>query len=287
MHPILLEGLLNSYGTLITLGGLSIAPALAWDARRRRLPGVLLLDLYIALVFGCFLGGRLLDVLSRPQVFLAEPARIFSLQDAFVFYGSLLGVFLGFAWIARRYRRPLAELCDLLAPYIGFGHALGRVGCYLAGCCYGAPVPGDPAWAAHFPPGSVAFAADEIARSGPATVGLHPVQLYEAAGLALISVVLAALRVRRGVEDPWRSSARYALAYGLLRLLTEVFRGDPSRGLLLDLRAPALAAWLRLPADQPLLLSTSQIISLALIAWALTILARPRRHPALSSGARP
>lgn len=287
MHPVLVEGYLNSYGTLITLGGLGILPGLLWDARRRRIPAELLLDFYIVLVVGCFVGGRLLDILSRPQVFLADPTRIFSLQDAFVFYGSLLGVFVGFIALARRYRRPLAEICDLLAPYIGFGHALGRVGCFLAGCCWGATVTGDPAWSAHFPPGSIVFDAAEIAHRGGTTVGLHPVQLYEAAGLALMAVFLVVVRVRRGIEAPWKSSARYALAYGLLRIATELFRGDASRGLLFTGQSPTLARWLHLPLDQPFLLSTSQTISLALLAWGLWILGRPGRAPALSSAQRP
>jgi len=284
MHPILLQGSLlgdiNSYGTLLLLGGLSILPGLWWDRRQRGLPAEFHIDLYLVIVLGCFIGGRLLDVITRPREFLADPARIFALRDAFIFYGSLLGVFAGFGLLARRYRRGLGELCDLLSPYIGFGHALGRVGCYLVGCCYGAQFVGDPAWSAHFPPGSIAYEAADLAPYAATTVGLHPVQLYEAAGLALIALVLVVLRVRRGIEAPWRATARYTIAYGLLRLITELFRGDLSRGLYLHLENPTLAALLRLPADHQILLSTSQAISILMIAWGLWILRRPAPAPA-------
>jgi phosphatidylglycerol:prolipoprotein diacylglycerol transferase len=287
MHPILLQGSplgdINSYGTLLLLGGLSILPGLWWDRRQRGLPAEFHVDLYLVILLGCFIGGRLLDVLTRPEEFLADPARIFALRDAFIFYGSLLGVFAGFGVLARRYRRGVGELCDLLSPYIGFGHALGRVGCYLVGCCYGAPVVGDPAWSAHFPPGSIAYDAAELPPHQATTVGLHPVQLYEAAGLLLIATVLVVLRVRRGVEAPWRATARYTIAYGLLRLLTELFRGDLSRGLYLHLESPALAAMLRLPADQQILLSTSQMISALMIGWGLWVLHRRAPSPPLSS----
>lgn len=298
MEPILARdtwiGDIHSYGTMILLGGLILVPGLWWDRKDRGLPAELLLDFYIVLVVGCFVGGRVLDVLSRPAVFLAEPARIFSAQDNFVFYGSLLGVFVGFVWLARKYRRPTAEIADLLAPWIGFGHGIARVGCHLAGCCFGAPVTGDPAWSLHFPRGSIAFDAGEVARVvsrsdgqvTAATVGLFPIQLAEVIGLEVIAIILITLRIRRGVERPWVASARYAIAYGVLRVFIEIFRGDHSRGHLFTLELPPLAALLRLPADQPFLLSTSQGISVALIVWGLWILRRRPPTPALHSGER-
>ncbi|MCA9636521.1 MAG: prolipoprotein diacylglyceryl transferase [Myxococcales bacterium] len=291
MHPILLEdtwiGDLHGYGTMVLLGGLCLAPGLWWDAKRRGMPGELLLDFYIVLVVGCFVGGRLLDVLSRPAVFLAEPMRIFSGQENFVFYGSLFGVLLGFVWLARRYRRPVADVADLLAPWIGVGHGVARVGCYFAGCCFGAPVVGDPAWALHFPPGSIAFDGGEVAHAGAHTVGLFPVQLAEVVGLEVIGLALVATRVLRGVESRWRMSARYALLYGCLRMVTELFRGDHSRNHLFTVEFPGLADLLRLPADQPFLLSTSQLVSLALIGWGAAVIIRTRRaEHALSSADR-
>ncbi|MEZ4452326.1 MAG: prolipoprotein diacylglyceryl transferase [Nannocystaceae bacterium] len=289
MEPVLVHdtwiGDLNSYGTMILFGGLSLVPGLWWDRKGRGMPAELLLDFYIVLVVGCFVGGRILDVLSRPSVFLAEPARIFSTQDSFVFYGSLLGVVVGFLWLAHKYRRSTAEITDLLAPWIGFGHGIARIGCYLAGCCFGAPVAGDPTWALHFPPGSIAYDGGEVAHAadGATTIGLYPVQLAEVIGLELISIVLVTLRIRRGVEAPWVASARYAIAYGLLRFVLEIFRGDHSRNHLVTLELPGLATLLRLPSDQPFALSTSQTISLALVTWGIWILRRRRREAAARS----
>jgi len=289
MHPILLEGTwigdLNSYGTLILFGGLSLAPGMWWDRRQRDLPAELILDIYIVFVVGCFVGGRVLDIISRPSVFLAEPARIFSGQDSFVFYGSLIGVFLGFFWLAHKYRRPMYELCDLVAPWVPLGHGIARIGCWLAGCCFGAPVLGDPAWSAHFPAGSIAHSSGEVPLHGATTAGLFPIQLMEVGGLWVLGLLLMTRRIRRGVETPWRMSGLYALGYGLLRLFTELFRGDHSRNHLFTLELPRLAELLRLPADQPFLLSTSQLISLGLMFWG-AVMIRRSRDPArgLSSG---
>jgi len=282
MDPILLEGTwigdLNSYGTLILFGGLSLAPGIWWDQKRRGLPAELLLDIYIVFVVGCFVGGRVLDVITRPAVFLAEPARIFSAQDSFVFYGSLIGVFLGFVWLAHKYRRPLAELCDLVATWIPLGHGIARLGCWFAGCCFGAPVLGDPDWAAHFPAGSIAHSGGEVPLAGATTVGLFPIQLVEVAGLELLALLLISIRIRRGAESAWLMSGRYALGYGLLRLVTELFRGDHSRNHLFLLEFPDVAEVLRLPASQPFLLSTSQLISLLLVAWGALMISRGRKR---------
>jgi prolipoprotein diacylglyceryltransferase len=93
----------------------------------------------------------------------------------------------------------------------------------------------------------------------------------------LLFGVLLLLRRRRGIEAPWRQVARYAVGYGLLRFVMEVFRGDPSRGLLVEGRAPLVAGWLGLPAEQPLLLSVSQAIALAMVALGLWGLRRRDR----------
>ena len=283
MHPVLLDsawlGSLNSYGTLIMLGGMLIGPGVWWDARQRgvKTPFVFLLDFYLVLIFGSFLGGRLLYVLTSPLEHLADPARIFDLDEGFVFYGSVLGVFAGFAWLGKRYERKLGEICDILATWMALSHAVGRTGCFLAGCCWGAPCQGRFPLAVQFPSESVVYIAALIPLDGDHTIPLHPTQLYEAAGLLMIFITLAALRRLRGPERLWVQSARWALGYGLLRVITEIFRGDPSRGYLLRLEFAPFTTALGLNPDQPVLLSVSQAIGAALIVLAAWHLRRARQ----------
>ncbi|MCX4245469.1 prolipoprotein diacylglyceryl transferase [Paraliomyxa miuraensis] len=283
MRPVLLElpgwGPLNAYGTLILLGGLLAMPGLYWELRTRGLgrgrPGTMLLDLYLILIFSVAVGGRVVHVLTTPGDYFEHPSRLWALDGTgFVFFGSLLATLGGFYWLARRYETTYAQICDAGATWMPLGHALGRMGCAMAGCCWGAPT--DVPWAIRFGPESVAYLAGEVPHQGAQTVALHPTQLYEAIGLLTLFAVLLVIRRRRGIEAPWRQASRYAVGYGVLRTILEIFRGDPSRTLLVELRASTLAQWLGLPPDQPLLLSFSQAIALGLLALGLWGLRRTR-----------
>ncbi len=289
MHPILFEipglGSYNSYGTLILIAGLIIGPGLFWDLRRRGIEWLMLLDFYIVLVVGCWLGGRMIDIATRPGFFLQHPQSLFDLNEGFIFYGSVLGVFVGFIWLARRYRRPLGEICDLLATWMAFSHAIGRLGCWFAGCCYGSPTVVPTRLAAEFPAESVAYREGLVPHAGATTVGLHPVQLFESAALLLLFTCLLTLRVRRGIERPWTQAARWAVGYGIVRMVTEIFRGDGSRGFVFEIRWPWLMEHLNLPTSQPVALSTSQTIGLFLIGLGSWALIRRRRQARSTAGA--
>ncbi|MCA9709071.1 MAG: prolipoprotein diacylglyceryl transferase, partial [Myxococcales bacterium] len=287
VHPVLFEipgwGPINAYGTLILVGGLLAMPGLLWELRRRGLgqgrAGSMLVDLYLVLVIGAPVGGRVLHILTAPGPYLEDPSRVLAPDvSGFVFFGSMLAIVGGFAWVARRYGATLAQVCDAGATWMPLGHALGRMGCLLAGCCWGAPT--SVPWSLRFGPESVAFGAGEVPRLGDHTVPLHPTQLYEGLGLLGLFAILLVIRRRRGIEAPWRQASRYLVGYGVLRAAVEVFRGDPSRGLLLELRASPLAALLGLPPDQPLLLSVSQAIALVMVAVGLVGLRRTRAAPA-------
>jgi phosphatidylglycerol---prolipoprotein diacylglyceryl transferase len=283
MNPVLFElpwgAPANAYGTLILVGGLASVPGIWWDAKRRGLgkgsTASFVVDFALVLVLGAFLGGRLLHIVTMPGAYVEDPARILRLEDTgFVFFGSLLAIMGGWVWLSRRYDTTFGTLCDLGATWMGLGHAFGRLGCWLAGCCWGAPT--DMALGAELPAASMAWLHAEVPRAATHTVPLHPTQLYEATGLVTIFVGLAWVRARRGIETTWRQASRYAVAYGLLRTTTEIFRGDASRGMLASLRWPELADALALPPDQPLALSISQAVALALVALGAYGLRRTR-----------
>lgn len=279
MHPVLFDlpgwGPINAYGTMILLGGLLAMPGVYWELRSRGMgrgrPGTMLLDIYIVLVIGAAVGGRVLHVLTVPGSYLDDPSRLWAADGTgFVFFGSMLAILGGFAFVAWRYGTTFGRLVDAGATWMPLGHALGRMGCLLAGCCWGAPssVP----WAMSFGSESVAFGAGEVPRTHDATVPLHPTQLYEHLGLLALFGVLLYIRRRNGVETPWRQASRYALGYGVLRAIIEVFRGDGSRGFVFELTAAPVAELLGLPPDQPLLLSVSQAVALGMVAlgwWGL------------------
>jgi phosphatidylglycerol:prolipoprotein diacylglycerol transferase len=285
VHPILFEtswGPVHAYGAAILVGTLVTMPGAAWDLARRgispphRFPA--LLDLYIALFLGTVIGGRALHVLTHPGTYLAAPLEALRPEPTgFVFLGSLAGIAGALAILGRRGPVPAATLFDVLGTWLPAAHAFGRLGCYLAGCCHGAPTTAP--CGVRFPPGSVAYADPGLGHDQIATVAVHPTQLYEAFALLVLWVVLVGVRRRRAVDPPWQAFSRYAVGYGAIRLVTEVFRGDAARGSLLSLRLPGLAGAIGLPEEHALALSTSQVGAVMLLGLGIVLLARGRRCP--------
>lgn len=280
----------NAYGTLIMLGGLLSLPLTAWDARSRGIaPGrrlSFIVDLWLVIVVGAFLGGRVLHVLTVPGVYADDPSKLITIDGTgFVFFGSLLAIALGWIWVARRYETRVGTIWDVGLTWAPLAHASGRMGCLLAGCCWGG---------VHTGGGGMRFGADALVvrAAGAPVVGrgasittlpLHPTQLYEAAGLLVLLAISWAVRRRVGVERPWRMASRYAVGYGLLRAAVEIFRGDLSRGFVTRVTAPTLARALSLPPEHPLLLSISQLTALVMVAVGAWGLWRTRQAPEIAS----
>lgn len=140
--------------------------------------------------------------------------------------GALLGFVLGAALVSGRHRDATF---GALAVAVGPMLALSRLGCFVAGCDFGAPTRAP--WAVHHPPHTPAFAAQReahlIAAGAPATLATHPTQLYEAAA-GLVLFVLAR-------HTPSRGRARLLLviaAYAVMRFAIDFARGDLAHGLL-------------------------------------------------------
>lgn len=163
-----------------------------------------------------------------------------------VFYGGAITGALGFALMARAHGLPLAAALDALVPALPIGHALGRIGCYLGGCCYGA------AWSG---PWAITY-LHPLAPAAHSGVPRHPWPLYEA--LVLIAFAIVFAHKPRG-QCPGRASAWYVLVYAVARFALEPLRGDVIRGI----------GWAGM-------LSTSQLISIVLAFGASAVLAAPR-----------
>jgi phosphatidylglycerol:prolipoprotein diacylglycerol transferase len=200
-------------------------------------------------------GAKLLMVAVDFDTYRNNPWELFSfstLQAAGVFYGGLLGgLAAGAIYIWKRQLPPWRTL-DVFAPAVALGHAIGRLGCLSAGCCWG--VACDRPWA-------ITFTHPDAARFGtPLGVPLHPTQAYEALGEFLICGVLLALWQR-----PHRDGqliGLYLAMYAVLRFVVEFFRAhlEPN------------------PLGGPL--SDDQWISIGLFAAGVAIVSVRRRVPA-------
>lgn len=278
MHPELFHAgpfTVYTYGVLLGaayLIGLQVAMV---RARRLGLDAQKFMDLGIAIIVSALIGAKALLFIVDFDHFVNNPGDLLALlRSGGVFYGGLVLAVLVGIWYVRKHALPVWTTGDLAAPGIALGYAVGRLGCFFAGCCWGAPGPTPPAMS--FGPESIVALSEGAPLVDGATVPLHPVQLYESIGLFVLAAVLIAIRCTRGVEPRWRQASRYALGYGLLRLLTEMFRGDASRGLAWTWSSPTLAELLGLPPAQPLLLSSSQAMALVLVLVGVLGLRRTR-----------
>jgi phosphatidylglycerol:prolipoprotein diacylglycerol transferase len=232
---------LHTYGVLVALGFLTALAVVMRGARREGLPTEPVLDLAFVAVLSAIVGSRLLYVVFNPGEYLADPLRVFKVwEGGLVFHGGLLLAIPVCLLAVRRSGLPAWETADVFAPAIAIGQAVGRLGCFAAGCCYGAP------WA---PPFCVTYTHPEAL--APLNVALFPSQLFaSAAGIAVCAVLVAYRPHRRA---PGQVFWLYLTLASVARLAEDAFRGSSAK--------LAILPWL----------SATQAISLGLAAVALAM----------------
>jgi len=209
---------LHTYGLLVVLGygaGLWLATR---QARRTGLDANRILDLGIFIALAAVLGSKALMLVEDWRYYTSNPSAIFSLatlQAAGVFYGGFLAALLAAAWYIRRHRMPFLQTADAFVPGLLIGHAIGRMGCFAAGCCWGRPT--DVPWAVTF---SDPYAHDLV--GVPLGLPLHPAQLYEVAALLLIWAAMWPIARRR--TFPGQMLSLYLILYGVVRFGLEFAR---------------------------------------------------------------
>ena len=181
-------------------------------------------NLGILVVLCGILGAKILYIINDWSTYAAHPGDIFSLatlQAGGVFSGGLIGAFAAaFIYVRRRHMPPLAT-CDAFSPGLALGHAIGRVGCFAAGCCWGKPT-------THF--WGVTF-TNPLARDlvgTPLGVALEPTQLIESAVELANFFFLMWLFKRKKFDG--QIFAAYLILYGIARYFIEFLRDDPGRG---------------------------------------------------------
>jgi phosphatidylglycerol:prolipoprotein diacylglycerol transferase len=209
---------LPTYGVLVTLGFLAGIGVTTRLARRAGLDPERVVNLAIYCALAGLAGAKLLMFIMDFDYFSRNPGQIFSfdtLLSAGVYHGGFLAAVL-FAWAyMRRQQLPFWRTCDTFAPGLALGHAIGRLGCFAAGCCWGAHC--ERSWAVTF------TSPDAHELTGvPLGLPLHPAQLYESFATALLAVWLYNRSLR-----PHREGglfAQYLILYSLARFVLEFFR---------------------------------------------------------------
>lgn len=225
MHPILLQigkVSLYTYGLFIALGFLSGIAIAKNEARRIGESPERITDLCFFILIAAIVGSRIFYVITAPEAFLDDPLEIFRIWNGgLVFFGGFIGSFITAAIYMRIQQMNVWQTLDILTPAGVFGHFLGRVGCFFAGCCYGD---------ACLMPWAITFHHPQSL--APTGVPLHPTQLYSAFNNLAIFGILWVLRKRKAFDGQifWL----YALLYGITRPIIEIYRGDFRGRLLFD-----------------------------------------------------
>ena len=211
-------------------------------------------------------------------------------RGGLVFYGGVVGsLFAGWLWCRSRGVDFMAAAAEVV-PFVALGHAIGRVGCFLTGCCFGAVTVEPGAFAVQYPQGSAAFTSashqatpaemEQMFEHGH-SLPMHATQLYEAFGNLLLFIGLLWLAKRL---SPRRLVGTWLVAYGLMRFALEAIRGDSIRGFLFEWTNAGLASVLNVAPETPLLLSTSQTVALLLILDGVILFRKGRTMDPESSG---
>ncbi len=219
------------------------------------MPEQKVLDLSLYILASAILGAKLLLMAVEWRRYLAHPADLVEiLRSGGVFYGGLIAATSVAIWYMKKNHLPAWQIADMGAPSIALGEAIGRWGCFAAGCCYGRPTSG---------PFGVTF-TDPFANEAvgtPLAVPLHPTQIYLSLNALLIFGILQWAYRRKTYDGEifWL----YVLLYAITRGILEIWRGDLVRGFVI-----------------PGVLSTSQFIGLltaSLAAGMLFFLSRRSR----------
>ena len=252
MKPILFtlgDFQVQAYGAMAAIGFLIAVGWCSYHGQKRGYPRNQMIDFCIACILAAIVGARIGYVIVEWQNYINNPLEILNIrQGGLVWYTGLIGGFLGGTFYVRWKKLDFWWMADVVMVSVCFSHVLGRIGCYLYGCCYGMSLESNHPlyWMAVRFPGH--------------TVDRLPIQLISSFSLLMICFMLIYLfskNMRRGSVF-----VIYIGGYGLLRFILEFFRADP-RGEFLGLQ-----------------ISTSQGIGILAVLSAITLWTlRPTEKP--------
>lgn len=225
MHPVLFEigGItVYSYGFMIALGVIGAVAYLFYQGRK---DVGLTFDqantLFLLIFIAAFVGGKFFLLLENPSLYLNSPAKLFT-GRGFVFYGSFLFAIPTMLWFFKRNKLNTYKMLDVMAIVTCIVHMFGRIGCFMAGCCYGKPTDG---------PLAITFTSE--ACQAPVNVPLVPTQLLEAGYILLVMILLLVIK-SRFQKFYGQLFLLYLILYAIGRSVLEIFRGDAARGFVID-----------------------------------------------------
>lgn len=256
MYPVLFQFgpiTIYSYGVMMALGFIAAAWVLGLELQRRGQDPNLASTFVLWAAVGGLIGARLLFLIEEWRAFLQNPWPLLFTGAGFVWYGGLIGGIVGVTLCIWRYGLRWSEMIDAVAPSIALGHAIGRIGCHLAGDGDWGP-PTDLPWGVMYPNAIVGW-------DYPPGVRVHPTPLYETIAYLIVFAFLWHRRVKS--PQPGSQFGWYLILASIARFFLEFVRINP-----------------------PLLfeLSEAQVISIVLIiAGVVLVVGRRDDHVSVTS----
>ena len=259
----------HSYGAMLALGFLVGIVVSMLNGRKDGVKGENIINLSLLIIISAIVGSHLLHVIAADDTGGASPLGFGG--GGFAFYGGLIAgvaVALVYCW---RKKIPFMKIADPMTPGLALGLAFGRSGCTMAGCCWGRPILKPlPDWALSIVdfdwPQSLAIRFLHPDALAPKGIYLVPTQiLLGLGGITIFLILQFVIRPRK----TWTGQlfAWFLVLYALERSFWETFRGDP-RGMYFGE-----------------LVSTSQLVSVPILALGIWLIVRQRRRSAAGPSA--
>lgn len=234
LGPIAIHG----YGLMIAIGIAAAYLMAEYRAKKMELNHELIIDLTIWCAVGGLLGAKLLYIITQLKAIIADPKMLLDTADGLVVYGGIIGGTLCGYLFCKKHKLKFLQYFDLVMPSIALAQGFGRIGCLLAGCCYGLETNS---------PLGIVFHESCYA---PNNVRLIPTQLISSCFNFVHFFILAYLSKK--VKAEGQVAGLYFIFLGIGRFVIEFFRGDLERGFIG-------------------ILSTSQFISVFFIIFGCTL----------------
>ncbi|MFH2137023.1 MAG: prolipoprotein diacylglyceryl transferase [Candidatus Omnitrophota bacterium] len=211
MYPVLWKIgniYIYSYGCMVALGILVATYCCQYHAARRGLSEEKIVDLIFWVIIAGLIGGRLLYVLLNFGDYSGDLGEVFKLyKGGLVFHGGFIAGLIAAILFIKTNKMPFWKTLDLIVLYVPIGHAFGRIGCFLNGCCYGRETSLGL---------GIVFPGSDMC--------VHPTQLYSAVLLLILFVVLFFVERRKKYNG--QIVFFYFILYGIMRFFMEFLRVD-------------------------------------------------------------
>lgn len=207
-----------SYGLMTALGIFSAVLLGEYYLKKSKIAEEgFLIGMGIACVIGGYACSKLLFWITILPELIENPAKMLDFSGGYVVFGGLIGGVLTGYFYCRFKRVDFWKIFDLVAPLVALAQCIGRIGCFLAGCCYGLPTE------------SVFGIVFHNSLYSPTDVKLFPIQLVSA-GLNLLNFVFLTVLWKKTTRKSGTTGAAYIITYSIGRFILEYFRGDLNRG---------------------------------------------------------